>query len=128
MPDPSIDRIIILAQSGVTVRQAEATLGRQMLPAERLAWDRAQVKRQLEKAAKKARGPKSGADRVAAFNARRSEIGEIPPPVDAERRERCRLDLLAFGLAHAGGAVSHRGDHRDHRHGAISEEIAACPP
>jgi hypothetical protein len=98
MPDPSTDRIIILAQSGVTVRQAEATLGRQMLPSERLAWDRAQVKRQLEKAAKKARGPKSGADREAAFKARRSEIGEIPPPVDAERRERCRLDLLSFGL------------------------------
>ena len=28
---PNIDRIIILAQSGVTVRQAEATLGRKML-------------------------------------------------------------------------------------------------
>ena len=100
MPDSSTDRIIILAQSGVTVRQAEATLGRKMLPAERLAWDRAQVKRQLERAAKKARGPKSGADRVAAFVARRSEIGEIPPPVDADRRERCRLDLLAFGLTY----------------------------
>lgn len=64
---PDTDRIIILAQSGVTVRQAEATLGRQMLPAERLAWDRAQVKRKLEKAAKKARGPQSGAERKAAF-------------------------------------------------------------
>ena len=71
MTDPTTDRIMILAQSGVTVRQAEATLGRQMLPAERLAWDRAQVKRQLEKAAKKARGPQSGAERKAAFVAGR---------------------------------------------------------
>ena len=100
MSDPSTDRIIVLAQSGVTVRQAEATLGRQMLPAERLAWDRAQVKRQLERAAKKARGPQSGAERKAAFVARRSEIGDIPPPVDAARRERCRLDLLSFGLTY----------------------------
>jgi len=87
MPDPSTDRIIILAQSGVTIRQAEAAIGRRMTDGERQAWDKAQVRRKLERAAKKARGPQSSAERKAAFVARRAEIGPIPPPADPERKE-----------------------------------------
>ena len=77
---PNTDRIIILAQSGVTIRQAEAAIGRKMTEPERVAWDRGQVKRRLERAAKKAREPQSGAERKAAFVARRAEIGPIPAP------------------------------------------------
>ena len=95
MPDPSTDRIIILAQSGVTVRQAEATLGRQMLPAERLAWDRAQVKRQLEKAARKARGPKSVADRVYQHHAQHLQV-ERRVCADPARREMLEADRSAL--------------------------------
>jgi hypothetical protein len=95
MPDPTTDRIIILAQSGVTVRQAEATIGRPMTQAERLAWDRAQVKRQLEKAARKARGPKSVADRVHQHHAQHSMV-EWRDCADPKRRAKLEADRPAW--------------------------------
>lgn len=45
-------------------------------------------------------GPKSGADRKADSIARRTSVPQIDEPADPARRERCRGDLVAFGLAY----------------------------
>ena len=95
MPDPSTDRIIILAQSGVTIRQAEAAIGRRMTEGERQAWDKAQVRRQLEKAARKARGPKSVADRVYQHHAQHSMV-EWRECADPKRRARLEKNRPAW--------------------------------
>src|SRR5690554_6721273 len=88
---PDTDRIIILAQSGVTIRQAEAAIGRKMTEPERVAWDRVQVKRRLERAAAKRRGPESVGARVK----RHRKLEKLIPyadPEDLKRRKRLEKD------------------------------------
>ena len=141
----TVEQVSQLALLGGTLREIEATLGRQMMPDERKAFDKARmvVKLRMAKeraererkareadeslftpeqfalgeaaiAAKKeeadalaarreerlARGrPLSGAERVARHVAAKSELyGKIPACADPEERERCRLDLVRFGL------------------------------
>lgn len=53
--------------------------------------------------AKRGRPAKSNADRQADFVAKRSELGEIPPPEDPVRRASCEFDLLRFGLTYCIG-------------------------
>jgi len=87
MPKTSTDHVIILAQSGVNIRQAEATLGRKMTEAERMAWDRVQVKRKLEIKAKKARGPTTVGDRVSTHR-KKEKLVPYADPEDEKRRAR----------------------------------------
>lgn len=98
MPDPSTDRIIILAASGVSIRQAEATIGRRMTDAERTAWDRAQVKRKLEIAAKKTRGPVSGSDRKHNSTSQHSRVKwvECADPARRKRLEASPVKWLKY--------------------------------
>ena len=139
------EQVTQLALLGGTLREVEATLGRQMTADERKAFDKARMivklrlakerderkrrERELDEnlftpeqfalgeaaiAAKKeeadalaarreerlARGrAMSGAERVARHVAAKSELyGKIPACADPEERERCRLDLVRFGL------------------------------
>jgi len=47
----------------------------------------------------------SNADKQANFVARRAEIGEIPECKNPLRREKCRIDLLSFGLEYFVGTI-----------------------
>ena len=51
---------------------------------------------------------KSTADRVAAFVAKRNEIGDIPPPLRPALRESCRLDLAKFGWVYCRSLLDHQ--------------------
>jgi hypothetical protein len=50
---------------------------------------------------------KSGADRVAAHVARRSDIGAIPAIVDEARRESCRYNLRLYGVTYCRKLLKH---------------------
>lgn len=89
---------LTLILAGGSRPQIEAVLGRPMTEEETLYWKRTnglanvrRAKKRLDKERKKA-----NADAVAAFHARRMELGAIPPPADPARRESCRYDLAAF--------------------------------
>ena len=146
------EQVTQLTLLGGTLREVEATLGRQMTADERKAFDKARmiVKLRLAKergerkrrerdldenlftseqfalgeaaiAAKKeeadalaarreerlARGrAMSGAERVAKHVAAKSELwGKIPACADAEERERCRYDLVRFGLRYGSSFI-----------------------
>ena len=43
---------------------------------------------------------KTNAEKVQAFRAKRSDIGDIPAIVDQDRRDECKDDLLAFGYTY----------------------------
>lgn len=62
-----------------------------------------------------ARQPMSTAERVARHVARRSDIGELPPPRDPERRARATADVVEFARAYCGSLLDHEP----------SEELAA---
>lgn len=141
----TVEQVTQLALLGGTVREVEATLGRQMTPDERKAFDKARMvakvraakdrqererkareaqeglftpeqfalgeaelaakREELEgiaqrRAEREARGrAMTGAERVAKHVAAKSELyGKIPPCANPEERERCRLDLVRFGL------------------------------
>lgn len=53
------------------------------------------------------RAPLSNAERQARFVARRSDIGELPPPGDPERRARCSADLVEFARTYCGALLDH---------------------
>ena len=141
----AIEQIQQLALIGGTLREVEATLGRQLTQEERAAFDKARMvakvraakdrqererkareaqeslftpeqyalgeaeiaAKQAEaealaqrRAEREARGrPMSSAERVAKHVAAKSELyGKIPPCQNPDERERCRLDLVRFGL------------------------------
>ena len=96
-----------LALQGVSRANAEATIGRRFDDAELTAFRAAQTVRQLRKAAAKA-APKSSADRVAAWTARRNEVGEIPPVKHPRLKERCKYDLELFGWMYCRPLLRHR--------------------
>lgn len=50
---------------------------------------------------------RTGAERVAAMVARRSDIGELPEVLDVARREACRFDLERFGVTYCGALLRH---------------------
>lgn len=75
--------------------------------------------------------PRSGKDRrdqnadnVAAFTSRRNEVGIIPPPKDLVRKERCRLNLEAFGWEYCRMLLRHRAS-PDIREGLI-RDVQQC--
>ena len=62
----------------------------------------------------------TNAEKVAAFVARRNELGEIPPVENPERKEACRLDLEAFGWNYCRDLLRHRAS-PDIRDGLIRD-------
>lgn len=53
------------------------------------------------------RAPLSNAERQARFVARRSDLGELPPPGDPERRARCSADVVAFAEEYCSALLDH---------------------
>lgn len=103
----ALEQIRALALQGVSKANAEATIGRKFTPEELNAYRAAATVRQLRRAADKA-APKSGADRVAAWTARRNEVGEIPPPRHPRLKARCKYDLELFGWMYCRPLLRHR--------------------
>jgi len=67
----------------------------------------ARLAAKLRRAAERGR-PKSTADRVAAWTARRNEVGEIPPVKHPRLKERCKFDLELFGWMYCRPLLRHR--------------------
>ena len=103
----TLEQIRALALQGVSKANAEATIGRKFTPDELQAFRAAATVRQLRKIADK-NAPKSGADRVAEWTARRNEVGEIPPPKDPARKAACLADLELFGWEYMNDFLDHR--------------------
>ena len=103
----TLEQIRALALQGVSRRNAEATIGRGFTAEELQAYRAAATVRQLRKIAGKS-APKSGADRVAAWTARRNDVGEIPAPRHPRLKERCKYDLELFGWTYCRPLLRHR--------------------
>lgn len=114
------EQIRALALQGVSRRNAEATIGHPFDDDELQAYRAAATVRQLRKAAERAGGPKSTADRVAAWTARRNEVGEIPPPRHPRLKARCKYDLELFGWMYCRPLLRHRAS-ADIRAGLIHD-------
>lgn len=115
----TLEQIRALALQGVSRRNAEATVGHPFDADELQAYRAAATVRQLRKIADKS-APKSGADRVAAWTARRNEVGEIPPPRHPRLKARCKYDLELFGWMYCRPLLRHRAS-TDIRAGLIHD-------
>jgi len=148
----AVEQITQLALLGGTLREVVATIGRELTPEERTAFDKARMQAKVKAAndrAERARKAKeaqealfspeqyaigeaeiaakkeeldalaqrraereargraaSSAERVAKHVAAKSELwGKIPACADAEERERCRYDLVRFGLRYGSSFI-----------------------
>ena len=106
MPNTLNKQLHALGIAEMPYAQIAATIGHELTAAEKLVVDRGRAISKLRRMEKKAKGAKSNADKQADFVAKRSEIGDIPPCADFKRRERCRLDLMAFGMSYFVGSSS----------------------
>lgn len=116
----TLEQIRTLAAQGIGRKATEATIGRAMSDDELDAWRKADTVRRLKIAAKKAKGPASGADRVAKHVSERNEVGEIPPVKHPRLKERCKYDLELFGWMYCRRLLKHRAS-ADIRDGLIRE-------
>lgn len=103
-----IETIQDLAMQGIARPGIEATIGRKLSADERQAYEKARTARILLIKAAKKKTPKTTAERVAAYNARKNELGAIPPPRHPRLKERCRMDLEAFGWYYCRTLLKHR--------------------
>lgn len=105
----TLEQLRALAMQGIGRLNAEATIGRRMTAEELAEFRKAQtVKALRDRAAKDKKRAASSADRVAAWTARRNEVGEIPPPRHPRLKERCRYDLELFGWMYFRPFLKHR--------------------
>ncbi len=108
----TLETIQALAMQGITIKGVQATVGHKLDETERNAYEKAKAMRQLRErqaqAAKEKSAPKTTAERVREYNARKNEIGEIPPPRHPRLKERCRYDLEAFGWYYCRSILKHR--------------------
>ena len=104
-----IEQIRVLAGQGIGRYGVEATLGRKMEPDELTAFYKAVTVRKLRIAQKKAQGPKSVAERVAAHVARHNEVGDFNVrPRHPRLKEACRYDLEKFMWYYCRRVLKHR--------------------
>lgn len=104
-----IDQICDYAAHGVGRFGVEAMLGRKMTDDELTVFRKAEAERKIRIADKKARGPKSAAERVADYVARRNEIGEFNiKPRHPRLKESCRFDLERFMWNYCRRVLNHR--------------------
>lgn len=98
-----------LAAQGISRVEAEATVGHKFDDEELVLFRKATAARKLKIALKKARGPKSSSERVAAFVARANELGDFNlTPRHPRLKEYCRYDLEAFGWYYCRQLLKHR--------------------
>ena len=100
-------QIAALAAQGVSLKDAEAFIGRSFTPDEQVKFRRARTAAALRRKVEKAKGA-SGADRVAKHVATRNEVGEIPKVRHPRLKERCRFDLAAFAWYFCRELLNHR--------------------
>ena len=104
-----IEQIRALAGQGIGRYGVEATIGRKMEPDELTAFYKAVTVRKLRIAQKKAQGPKSVAERVAAHVARHNEVGDFNVrPRHPRLKEACRYDLEKFMWYYCRRVLKHR--------------------
>ena len=108
----TIEKIQALALQGISRSGVAATIGHKLDATERNAYEKAKAVRQLREkqaqAAKEKAAPKTTAERVREYNARKNEIGQIPPVRHPRLKERCRYDLEAFGWYYCRSILKHR--------------------
>lgn len=107
-----LEQIQALALQGISRAGVEATIGHPLDAGELAQFRKAQTIRRLQRAARaQAPGkaaPKSVAERVRDYNARKNDLGEIPPVRHPRLKERCRYDLEAFGWYYCRSLLKHR--------------------
>lgn len=104
-----IEQIRALAAQGIGRYGVEATIGRKMTADELIAYRKADTVRKLRIAQKKARGPKSAAERVAEHVARHNDVGDFDPrPRHPRLKEACRYDLAKFMWYYCRRVVNHK--------------------
>lgn len=104
-----IEQIRNLAEHNVGRYTIEATIGHKFTPDELAAFRRAQSDVALRRAAKKARGPMSVAERVRKHVASSNDIAAInPKPRHRRIKELCRFDLEKFGWYYCRRILRHR--------------------
>lgn len=104
-----IEQIRALASQGIGRYGVEATIGRKMTPDELTAFHKAVTVRKLKIAQKKARGPKSTAERVAEHVARYNDVGDFDfRPKHPRLKEKCRDDLASFMWYYCRSVLNHK--------------------
>ena len=104
-----LEQIRALAGQGIGRYGVEATIGRKLTADELTAFYKAVTIRKLKIAQRKAQGPKSAAERVAAHVARHNEVGEFNPrPRHRRLKEACRYDLEKFMWYYCRRVLKHR--------------------
>lgn len=107
--ESELELIKYLADQGIGKLSVEAKLGRKMTPDELMSYRSVAADRQLRIAMKKARGPKSVAERVREHVAKANDVGDSPLiPRHPRLKERCRYDLEAFGWYYCRRILRHR--------------------
>lgn len=102
-------QIQALASQGISRVETEATIGRKLTDEELALFRRANAVRKLKRQQKRAAGPKSVSERVAAHVARANELGDFNlRPRHPRLKERCRFDLEAFGWYYCRPLLKHR--------------------
>lgn len=103
-----IDKICELASQGVGRINAEATIGRRFSPDELTAFRRAATARRLIVAQRKAKGPRSVAERVRAHTESANEVeGFKVAPRHPRLKAACRNDLARFGWMYCRRVLKH---------------------
>ena len=92
---------------GNTQAEASVLQGSPLTAEQKTWWTEARLILREEQRAKKA-APKTTAERVREFNARKNDIGEIPCVRHPRLKERCRFDLEAFGWYYCRSILKHR--------------------
>mgnify|MGYP004635007207 CR=1 FL=1 len=104
-----LEQIRALAAQGIGRLGVEAVIGRRLEPAELTAFRKAEAVRKLRVAQKKARGPKTTAERVAEHVARHNDVaGFDARPRHPRLKASCRLDLARFMWYYCRAVVKHR--------------------
>ena len=104
-----LEQIRALAAQGIGRYGVEATIGRKMDADELQAFYKAETIRKLKIAQKKARGPKSVAERVREHVASANDVGPIDPrPRHRRLKESCRYDLERFMWYYCRRILNHR--------------------
>ena len=103
-----LEQIRTLADKGVGRLNIEATIGHRFSADELSEYRRAQTDRLVRIADKKAKGPKSVAERVREHVASANEIGEFNvKPRHPRLKESCRYDLARFGWYYCRRVLKH---------------------
>ena len=104
-----LEQIRALAGQGIGRYGVEATIGRKMSDEELMAFRKAETVRKLRIAQKKAKGPKTVAERVADYVARHNDVGDFSAsPRHPRLKEACRYDLEKFMWYYCRRVLKHR--------------------